>query len=421
MEETDTKPGTLKLFQRGIGKLFLVAAGMGAVVLVIFVAVPMLTAPVPEPPPMQAEEIVAEVLGEPEAGEEAGGEAAVEEAVDGAPTPLVPEAGLPVEAEPPAAIYPAEEETTFEAGLPPVLSPEEIEAALSEPAPADSPPAEPALTPDAATDEQEPVLSSSKEALAEPVMVAQASAETRPVGDAAQPPAPPLPATWQPELAATQGSETSRIIEITLPPPEATREVQELLESLGYEPGPVDGVWGDKTARAWKSFARDAADLEARVELAQASFVPRQAGDRSGQTFTTEAPSHPEISAPPSGGVGVLTAPGAGQVERPLEPEGERTRVPGTLRGVMGYRLPLISRQEVPDQIVSGVLIPAHTTFVILRGGEWELVGLAPDEVKRLEGAAEAAAAPPESEPPPKRGWNLLRLFRRQAPHQGGR
>ena len=47
--------------------------------------------------------------------------------------------------------------------------------------------------------------------------------------------------------------------------------------------------------------------------------------------------------------------------------------VPGTLRGVMGYRLPLVSRQEVPDQIVSGVLIPAHTTFVILKGdrGSW--------------------------------------------------
>ena len=409
MEETDTKPGTLKLFQRGIGKLFLVAAGMGAVVLVIFVVVPMLLEPAPEPT-MQAEEIVAEVLGEPEAGEEA---------VDGAPAPPVPEADLPVEAGALAAIYPAEEETTFEAGLPPVLSPEEIEAALSDPAPADSPPAEPASAPDATADEQEP--------LAEPAMVAQASAETRPVGDAARLPEPPSQAPWQPELTVVEDTGGGRLVEMTLPPPSATREVQELLESLGYEPGPVDGVWGDRTARAWKRFARDAADLEARVEPAQASFVPRQARDRSGQTFTADAPPHPEGSAPPSGGNRVLAAPGAGQVDppppglpsRPLEPEGGRTRVPGTLRGVMGYRLPLVSRQEVPDQIVSGVLIPAHTTFVILRGGEWELVGLSPDEVRRLKGAAEAAAAPPETEPPPvRRSWNPLRLFRRQAPHQ---
>ena len=49
--------------------------------------------------------------------------------------------------------------------------------------------------------------------------------------------------------------------------------------------------------------------------------------------------------------------------------------VPETLRGVMGYRLPLVSRQQVPGQVVSGVLIPAHTTYVILKPGHWELVG----------------------------------------------
>ena len=394
MEETDTKPGTLKLFQRGIGKLFLVAAGMGAVVLVIFVAVPMLTAP--EPPPMQAEEIVAEVLGEPEA-EEDRTEALAPEDLPAVPIPLVAmrDNGEEVSVLFPAAEAPdADEGASPEAALPPVLSPEEIEAAVVVPVAADEEPSEGAPVPDA---------------------------EPRP--DSAQA-SPPPPIAWQPELAVTQGSESSRIVEITLPPPEATREVQELLESLGYEPGPADGIWGDRTARAWKSFARDAADLEARVELAQAS-----------QTFTADVPPHPEISAPPAGGNRVLAASGAGQApsmnsgqvtppppglpSRPLEPEAQGMRVPGTLRGVMGYRLPLISRQEVPDQIVSGVLIPAHTTFVILRGGEWELVGLSPDEVRRLKGAAEAAAAPPETEPPPvRRSWNPLRLFRRQAPHQ---
>ena len=63
-----------------------------------------------------------------------------------------------------------------------------------------------------------------------------------------------------------------------------------------------------------------------------------------------------------------------------IEPP-EPVLVPGTLRGVMGYRLPLVSRQAVPDQVVSGVLIPAHTTYVILQPGYWELVGLSPDEV----------------------------------------
>ena len=393
MEETDAKPGTLKLFQRGIGKLFLVAAGMGAVVIVVFVVMPMLLEPAPEPPPMQAEEIMAEVLGEPEA-EEVRTEALAPEDLPAVPIPLVAmrENGEEVSVLFPAAEEPdADEGASPEAALPPVLSLEEIEAAVVVPVAADEEPSGGTPVPDA---------------------------EPRP--DSAQAsPSPPI--AWQPELTVVEDTGGGRLVEMTLPPPEATREVQELLESLGYEPGPADGIWGDRTARAWKSFARDAADLEARVELAQASFDLR-----SGQTFTADAPSHPEISAPPAGGNRVLAASGAGQVKPPhglpsplSEPEGERTRVPGTLRGVMGYRLPLISRQEVPDQIVSGVLIPAHTTFVILRGGEWELVGLSLDEVRRLKGTAEAAAAPPESEPQPvRRSWNPLRLFRRQAPHQ---
>ena len=91
--------------------------------------------------------------------------------------------------------------------------------------------------------------------------------------------------------------------------------------------------------------------------------------------------------------------------------------VPGTLRGVMGYRLPLISRQEVPDQIVSGVLIPAHTTFVILKEGSWELVDVTPEELERFR---EAPARPPAPEIEAKsvrKGWNPLRIFRkRKAP-----
>lgn len=86
--------------------------------------------------------------------------------------------------------------------------------------------------------------------------------------------------------------------------------------------------------------------------------------------------------------------------------------VPGTLRGVMGYRLPLVSRQQVPGQVVSGVLIPAHTTYVILQPGRWELVGLSPTEVEALRAAARADKTATQSEPAP-RGWNLLRLFRK--------
>ena len=88
--------------------------------------------------------------------------------------------------------------------------------------------------------------------------------------------------------------------------------------------------------------------------------------------------------------------------------------VPHTLRGAMGYRLPLVSRQQVPDQVVSGVLIPAHTTYVILQPGYWELVGLSPDEANVLRAAAEKKKADePAVQTEPARGWNPFRMFRR--------
>ncbi|MDE0330230.1 MAG: SUMF1/EgtB/PvdO family nonheme iron enzyme [Nitrospinae bacterium] len=42
------------------------------------------------------------------------------------------------------------------------------------------------------------------------------------------------------------------------PPPRAIREAQELLAALGYRPGPADGRWGARTARAYGKFLRDA-------------------------------------------------------------------------------------------------------------------------------------------------------------------
>ena len=112
----------------------------------------------------------------------------------------------------------------------------------------------------------------------------------------------------------------------------------------------------------------------------------------------------------------------AGQAGPPsrLPPQRDSVLVPGTLRGVMGYRLPLVSRQELPDQVVSGVLIPAHTTYVILQPGHWELVGLSPHEVGFLRDAAakakaEELAARCEAEPEAVcRGWNPFRPFRKR-------
>ena len=175
-----------------------------------------------------------------------------------------------------------------------------------------------------------------------------------------------------------------------VPPPGAVRELQELLRDLGYDPGRVDGVWGPKTESAWRSFMKDAGALPA-----------------------------PEASAPSSEPEdGAVSGAAQAGLPPPVLRDPERSAVvPGTLRGVMGYRLPLVSRQEVPDQVVSGVLMPAHTTFVILRPGYWELTGLTPDEVKVIEEAAWRARAqerPLSVAPPviaPNEGWTLLRML----------
>ena len=79
----------------------------------------------------------------------------------------------------------------------------------------------------------------------------------------------------------------------------------------------------------------------------------------------------------------------------------------------MGYRLPLVSRQQVPAQVVSGVLIPAHTTYVILRPGYWERVGATEGEaVSAIANNAEADN-PPSQAKSGIRGWSIWRLFRR--------
>ena len=89
------------------------------------------------------------------------------------------------------------------------------------------------------------------------------------------------------------------------------------------------------------------------------------------------APAVETAAAKPSPGVPMSAAHPAGQAgplppglpPRPAAGRPETAVVPHTLRGAMGYRLPLVSRQQVPDQVVSGVLIPAHTTYVILQPG----------------------------------------------------
>ena len=65
---------------------------------------------------------------------------------------------------------------------------------------------------------------------------------------------------WRPGGGATESAAagTGTPSEAPKPPPEAIREAQALLKALGYEPGPSDGIWGQRTGSAYRSFLRDA-------------------------------------------------------------------------------------------------------------------------------------------------------------------
>ena len=159
-----------------------------------------------------------------------------------------------------------------------------------------------------------------------------------------------------------------------------------------------------------------AATIERRPEfstrhLIRSDAAPTVKGLPRSKAFGGAAPAK---GLPRTSGSGKAAADDTGQ--------SDPVTVPDTLRGVMGYRLPLVSRQELPDQVVSGVLIPAHTTYVILQPGYWELVGVAPGDVEALRATVEKAKADQQAvrSEPNARVWNPFRLFRRKQPPTGG-
>ena len=67
---------------------------------------------------------------------------------------------------------------------------------------------------------------------------------------------------WRPDggaaamHASAAGADTV-LVGNSEPPPEAIREAQALLRALGYQPGSADGLWGQRTGVAYKSFLQD--------------------------------------------------------------------------------------------------------------------------------------------------------------------
>ena len=444
-------------WKRTVGKLLLMGAGMGGLVVLIFVLLPWLTQPPVPPQEMASEEIVTQVMDsgmaeDADSGDSTGvAEESVDSAVQGPATLVgvrnngdevpvvftvvdgessdgVSESGGPVEDTGKDRDSQVREEQPeapvgADASLPPVLSAEEVATAM------DGLGAENKATETAvAVDAPEPRVEETDERDGEAALTGGVDPVTE--EDVAR---------WLSEAGLLDKGAVGGHGEAMLPPLAATRDVQELLEALGYAPGPVDGIWGERTEEAWRQFAGDAAGLVERSELAvagpelgEAVLAAAETEPGLGQAVpaAVETESAGELSdserPTPSGAPDAAEGPGAVRAGGPDPAAGlpakeglpvqEADRpvvVPGTLRGVMGYRMPLVSRQGVPDQIVSGVLIPAHTTFVILKPGHWELIGLEPGEVERLRNST--MPEPKADVEPERRRWNPLRIFRKRA------
>ena len=126
----------------------------------------------------------------------------------------------------------------------------------------------------------------------------QRAAAWRPGGsraDAAQESTGAQAATATPAPAPDAASDS----DAGAPPPRAIREAQTLLGTMGYRPGPADGVWGRRTGEAYQAFLRDSglpvsATLTPKALRAMRAIAGRgDSGAESGPGTTVAADAAP--------------------------------------------------------------------------------------------------------------------------------
>ena len=133
----------------------------------------------------------------------------------------------------------------------------------------------------------------------------------------------------------------------SLPSKEAVREAQELLAALGYAPGPADGVWGGRSARAYKAFLQEAGLPAAEVLTAEALQAIRDAAERRRKSGETTA----------STGASEGASQGAASPSTPTRSTGglyaamEKFVTQGVIQGLALYRL-LKLIEEDPENAV---------------------------------------------------------------------
>ncbi len=344
------------------GKVLLALAGIVGAALVVFVVAPWLQAPAP---PVSPDEIIQEVTGPGGEDEvEATGEA---DEVAGA-LPEIDETILPAPGPVAQPVEEGGEDREVVGELPAPLTPDEVASAMLAP----SAPGEGGGDEVAAGEAFESAVNRFAAAVLEK-LDEMVDAEARPP-DAVVASAPSV----DEDEDETVSPEPEQVDE---PVPAETATAGEAVERQ-VEP-PLEVV---KNAPYVASVA---IERNTRVEFSRPALGPLE-------TLADEGAQRPFV----------LPAAGLAELRRP-----ESVTAPRGTRGVMGYRMPLVSRQALPIQVVSGVVMPAHHTYVILRPGHWELL---------MEGGEAVVSAEPVEaaieEPPPRSCWKLWNLFRKRTP-----
>ena len=98
------------------------------------------------------------------------------------------------------------------------------------------------------------------------------------------------------------------------PPRAVIREAQKLLAVLGYDPGPADGIWGRRSARAFAVFLRDeglpAEDLLTPESLLAMRSTVQRTGPATEAGAISPSPPGPPVSSSRSGAGGAGTVGG---------------------------------------------------------------------------------------------------------------
>ena len=369
------------------GKILLALAGTAAVALVVFVVAPWLQAPAPPVSPVSSDEIVREVMGP--LGENEGKAMGETEAVAG----MLPEGEETV----PPALGPVAQ-AVEEGGvdqevvgvLPAPLSPDEVASAMLD----SSVPDEEGGDEAAGGEAVEAAVSQFAEAVLERLEeIVQASAGSP---DAVVMASAPSVEEGEGETAGPAPEQVTEPV---------AAEAATAVETVGGQAEPPPEVIEDAAAGEPVVIERD---MRIEFSIPVVEVAAASTGSPPGAPVALEGPAPPlGPLEPPAQPPSVLPAAGLAEL-RPAE----AVTAPYVPRGGMGYRMPLVSRQELPIQIVSGVVMPAHHTYVILRPGYWELLMESGETVVPVE-PVEVVEEPP---PAPRRRWSPLDLFRKRTP-----